>query len=66
MDHLAKAIHLLQQWRIRTRKWCHVCCNALAKQHLREMWMAEIKQDAEKVFDFFLKAYGAKFDNAVA
>ena len=43
-----------------------MCCNALAKQHLQEMWMAEIKQDAEKVFDFFLEAYGARYDNAVA
>ena len=28
--------------------------------------MAETKRDAEKAFDFFLEAYGAKYDKAVA
>ncbi len=28
--------------------------------------MAETKQDAEKAFDFFLEAYGPKYDKAVA
>ncbi len=28
--------------------------------------MAETKADAEKAFDFFLEAYGAKYDKAVA
>jgi len=27
--------------------------------------MAETKQDAEKAFDFFLEAYGAKYDKVV-
>ncbi len=37
-----------------------------AKQHLQDIWMAETKQDAEKAFDFFLEAYGAKYDKVVA
>ena len=37
-----------------------------AKQHLQDIWMAETKGDAEKAFDFFLEAYGAKYDKAVA
>jgi transposase-like protein len=37
-----------------------------AKQHLQDIWMAETKQDAEQAFDFFLEAYGAKYDKAVA
>ncbi len=37
-----------------------------AKQQLQYMWMTETKQDAEKVFDFYLEAYGAKNDKAVA
>ncbi len=36
-----------------------------AKQHLQDIWMAETKQDAEKAFDFFLEASGAKYDKAV-
>ena len=28
--------------------------------------MAETKQDAEKAFDYFLVAYGAKYDEAIA
>ncbi len=35
-----------------------------AKRHLQDIWMAETKQDANKDFDFFLKAYGAKYDKA--
>ena len=37
-----------------------------AKQHLQDIWMAETKRDAEKAFDFFLEAYGAKYDKAIA
>ncbi len=37
-----------------------------AKQHLQDIWMAETKQDANKAFDVFLKAYGAKCDKAAA
>jgi len=58
------------------RCWVHKTANVLnklpksvqprAKQHLQDIWMAETKQDAEKAFDFFLKAYGAKYDKAVA
>jgi transposase-like protein len=58
------------------RCWVHKTANVLnklpksvqprAKQHLQDIWMAETKQDAEKAFDFFLEAYGAKYDKAVA
>ncbi len=33
---------------------------------LQDIWMAETKQAAEKAFDFFLGAYGAKYHKAVA
>ena len=35
-----------------------------AKAHLQDIWMAETKVDAENAFDFFLQAYGAKYDKA--
>ena len=37
-----------------------------AKQHLQDIWMAETRAVAEKAFDFFLEAYGPKYDKAVA
>ena len=37
-----------------------------AKQHLQEIWMAETRAAAEKAFDFFLQAYGPKYDKAAA
>ena len=37
-----------------------------AKQRLHEIWMAETKDDAEKAFDYFREAYGAKYDKATA
>ena len=52
------------------RCWVHKTANVLnklpksvqprAKQHLQDIWMAE------KAFDFFLEAYGPKYDKAVA
>ena len=39
---------------------------AKAKGHLQDIWMAETKDRAEKAFDFFLEAYGAKYDKATA
>jgi transposase-like protein len=58
------------------RCWVHKTANVLnklpkslqgkAKGHLQDIWMAETKQDAEKAFDFFLEAYGAKYNKAVA
>jgi len=58
------------------RCWVHKTANVLnklpkglqkkAKQHLQEIWMAETRQDADIAFDFFLEAYGAKYDKAVA
>ena len=58
------------------RCWVHKTANVTgampkslrekAKADLQDIWMAETKQDAEKAFDFFLEAYGAKYDKAVA
>ena len=56
------------------RCWVHKTANVLnklpksiqprAKQHLQEIWMAETRAAAEKAFDFFLEAYGPKYDKA--
>ena len=58
------------------RCWMHKTGNVLnklpkslqpkAKGHIQEIWMAETKEAAEKAFDFFLDAYGAKYDKATA
>ncbi len=58
------------------RCWVHKTANVLnklpkglqpkAKQHLQEIWMAETRAAAEKAFDFFLEAYGPKYDKAAA
>jgi transposase-like protein len=58
------------------RCWVHKTANVLnklpkslqpkAKGHLQDIWMAETRQDAEAAFDFFLKAYGVKYDKAAA
>ena len=58
------------------RCWLHKTGNVLnklpkslqakAKEHLQDIWMAETKDRAEKAFDFFLEAYGAKYDKATA
>ncbi len=58
------------------RCWVHKTANVLnklpksaqprAKQHLQNVWMAETRADAGKAFDFFLQAYGAKYDKAAA
>jgi putative transposase len=57
------------------RCWVHKTANVLnklpkslqgkAKAHLQDIWMAETRADAEKAFDFFITAYGAKYDKAV-
>ena len=57
------------------RCWVHKTANVLnklpksvqgkAKGHLQNIWMAETRADAENAFDFFLQAYGAKYDKAV-
>ena len=36
-----------------------------AKAHLKEIWMAESKAEADIAFDFFVEAYGVKYDRAV-
>lgn len=58
------------------RCWVHKTVNVLtklppglqakAKQHLQAIWMAEGRQAAEAAFDFFVEAYGTKYDKAVA
>jgi putative transposase len=58
------------------RCWVHKAANILnklpkglqakAKQQLQAIWMAEGRQAAEAAFDFFVEAYGAKYDKAVA
>ncbi len=57
------------------RCWVHKTANVLnkmpkslqskAKGRLQDIWMAETRSDAEKAFDFFQEAYGAKYDKAV-
>ena len=57
------------------RCWVHKTANVLnklpkslqgkVKAHLQDIWMAETRADAEKAFDFFVEAYGAKYDKAV-
>ena len=57
------------------RCWVHKTANVLnkmpkslqskAKGHLQDIWMADTRSDAEKAFDFFQEAYGAKYDKAV-
>ena len=58
------------------RCWVHKTGNVLnklpkglqkkAKAHLQDIWMAETRNDAETAFDFFLEAYGPKYDKATA
>ena len=50
-----------------------ICLNKLpkglqnkAKGHLQDIWMAETRKDAETAFDFFLEAYGPKYEKATA
>jgi len=38
---------------------------AKAKGHLHDIWMAETKEEAEAAFDFFVDAYGVKYERAV-
>jgi putative transposase len=57
------------------RCWVHKTANVLnampksvqpkAKVHLKDIWMAETKADADTAFDFFIEAYGVKYDRAV-
>lgn len=56
------------------RCWVHKTANILnkmpkslqskAKGLLQDIWMAETRADAEAAFDFFVEAYGAKYDKA--
>jgi putative transposase len=58
------------------RCWVHKAANVLnklpkgvqaeAKQHLQAIWMAATREAAEAAFDYFVEAYGAKYDKAVA
>jgi transposase-like protein len=36
-----------------------------AKANLKDIWMAETKAKADAAFDFFVEAYGVKYDRAV-
>ena len=57
------------------RCWVHKTANVLnqmpkslqakAKSHLQDIWMAETKAEAQMAFDFFIQAYGVKYDRAV-
>ena len=57
------------------RCWVHKSANVLnqmpkrlharAKGHLHDIWMAETRDEADKAFDFFVDAYGVKYDKAV-
>lgn len=57
------------------RCWVHETANVLnalpksvqpkAKAHLKDIWMAETKAEADAAFDFFVEAYGVKYDRAV-
>ena len=57
------------------RFWVHKTANVLnqmpkslhprAKGRLQDIWMAQTRADAEQAFDFFIEAYGAKYDKAV-
>ena len=57
------------------RCWVHKTANVLnqmpkslqarAKGHLQDIWMAETKAEAQMAFDFFIQAYGVKYDRAV-
>lgn len=56
--------------------WVHKTANVLnalpkklhasAKQHLKQIWMAEIRKDANEAFAHFKEVYGAKYPKAVA
>ena len=57
------------------RCWVHKTANVLnqmpkslhprAKGRLQDIWMAQTRADAGQAFDFFIEAYGAKYDKAV-
>jgi len=52
------------------RCWVHKTANVLnampksvqpkAKVHLKDIWMAETRAEADAAFDFFIEAYGVK------
>jgi transposase-like protein len=58
------------------RCWVHKTMNVLnalpksvqtkAKAHLHDIWQAETRAAASAAFDFFIEAYGVKWDKAVA
>jgi putative transposase len=70
-----KALHQVYGTVREQHCWVHKTANMLnklptsvqgkAKAHLQDIWMAETRVDAENAFDFFLQAYGAKYDKAV-
>ena len=70
-----KALRKLMPSTEEQRCWMHKTGNVLnalpkgeqpkAKQRIQEIWMAGTKAEAEEAFDFFVRAYGAKFPKAV-
>lgn len=57
------------------RCWVHKTANVLnampksvqtkAKAHLKDIWMAATKAEADSAFDFFIEVYGVKYERAV-
>lgn len=69
-----KALHKVYGETRRQRCWVHKTANILsklpktkqakAKQHIHDIWLNETKEEAEKAFDFFVKAYELKYPKA--
>jgi len=69
-----KALHKIYPESRIQRCWVHKVANVLnklpkrdqgkAKERLKDIWMASARSEAEKSFDYFLNAYGAKYPKA--
>ena len=59
--HDARTVPLAVQVRQRSEQ---VAQGLQAKGHLQDIWLAETRDRAEKAFDFFLEACGARYDKA--
>ncbi len=51
--------------RLEWTKIVHACWSPKAKARLRDILMAETKAEANAAIDFFVAAYGVKYDRAV-
>ena len=56
-------IAIADGYRESEQSWLEVL---LDLKRLQDIWMAETRKDAESAFDFFLEAYGPKYDKAAA